>query len=46
MFGEIGRDRVAFDEGIAKRSIRQQGYYRFEAKSFNPVAEWPSAMPI
>jgi hypothetical protein len=26
-------------------SIRSQGYYRFEAKTFNPVAEWPMAMP-
>ena len=45
VFSEIGRDRVAFNETLAKNSIENQGYYRFEAKTFNPVAEWPLAMP-
>ena len=45
VFAEIGSERVAFDETLAKNSIDKQGYYRFEAKSFNPVAEWPLAMP-
>ncbi len=45
VFGEMGKDRVAFDEGLAKRSIEHQGYYRFEAKSFDPVAERPISMP-
>lgn len=44
-FSEMGKTRAAFDETLAKNSIRSQGYYRFEAKSFNPVAEWPLAMP-
>ncbi len=45
VFEEIGKERVAFDEGLAKRSIDSQGYYRFEAKTFDPVAERPLAMP-
>jgi hypothetical protein len=45
VFGERGEARVAFDEGLAKRSIEHQGYFRFEAKSFDPVAEWPISMP-
>jgi hypothetical protein len=36
---------VAFDEQLAKNSIRSQGFYRFEARSFDPVAERPLAMP-
>ncbi len=45
VFAEMGRSRVAFDETLARNSIAKQGFYRFEAKSFNPVAEWPLAMP-
>ena len=46
VFSEMGKgERAAFDETIAMNSIDSQGYYRFEAKSFNPVAEWPLAMP-
>ena len=46
VFSEMGKgERAAFDETIATNSIESQGYYRFEAKSFNPVAEWPLAMP-
>lgn len=41
----MGKERVAFDEQLAKDSITSQGYYRFEAKSFDPVAERPLAMP-
>ncbi len=37
-FAEMGGERVAFNEGIAKSAIRKQGYYRIEAKSFDPVA--------
>ena len=37
-FAEMGKDRVAFSEDIAKSAIRKQGYYRIEAKSFDPVA--------
>ncbi len=45
VYGEMGKERVAFDEGLAMRSIEAQGFYRFEAKSFDPVAERPLAMP-
>ena len=45
VFGEMGDKRVAFDEGLAKRSIEHQGFFRFEAKSFDPVAERPISMP-
>ncbi len=45
VFGEMGKDRVAFDERLAKNSIEHQGFYRFKAKSFDPVAQAPLAMP-
>jgi hypothetical protein len=45
VFAEMGKERVAFDEQLAKNSIAHQGYYRFEAKSFDPVAQAPLAMP-
>ncbi len=44
-FGEMGKDRAAFDEGFAKRSIESQGFYRFHAKSFDPLGEMPFPMP-
>ncbi len=44
-FPEMGEDRVAFDETLAKNSITHQGYYLFEAKSFDAVAEPPETMP-
>lgn len=44
-FSEMGQDRVAFDEGLAKRSIAHQGFYVFHAKSFEPVAQPPLSMP-
>ncbi len=45
VFGEMGDERVAFNENIAKNSIKQHGFYRFEAKTFDPVAERPLSMP-
>ena len=45
VFGEMGKERAAFDETIAKNSIAEHGFYRFEAKTFDPVAERPLAMP-
>jgi hypothetical protein len=44
-FPEMGKSRVAFDEGLAKRSIASQGYFRFHSKTYDPVAEMPGAMP-
>jgi hypothetical protein len=43
-YAEMGSDRVAFNEAIAKSAIRSRGYYVFGAKSFS-TAEWPEAMP-
>ena len=45
IFGEMGTERLAFDEGFAKRSIDEHGFFRFEAKSFDPVAQRPLSMP-
>ncbi len=45
VFSEMGEERAAFDEGLAKRSIEHQGFYRFEAKTFDPVAKRPLVMP-
>jgi hypothetical protein len=45
VFHEMGKDRAAFDEEFAKRSINSQGFYRFHAKSFDPLGEPPLAMP-
>jgi len=44
-FGEMGRERLAFNESQAKAMIRKNGYYRFHSKTFDPVAEAPLAMP-
>jgi hypothetical protein len=44
-FAEMGEERVAFDEGLAKRSIEHQGFYRFHAKTFEPVAKPPISTP-
>ena len=46
VFDEMGDDRVAFDETLARNSIVHQGYYRFEARSFDPVAQPPGVMPV
>jgi hypothetical protein len=45
VFGEMGKDRAAFDEDFAKRSIEAQGFYRFHAKSLDPLGEPPLGMP-
>ena len=45
VFEEMGAERVVFDENVAKHIIKAHSYYRFEAKSFNPIAERPLAMP-
>lgn len=45
VFGEMGKDRAAFDEDFAKRSIESQGFYRFHSKSYDPLGEPPLAMP-
>ncbi len=46
VFSEMGAERVAFDEGFAKRSIEQQGFYRFYSKTFDPVAQPPLSAPM
>jgi len=45
-YPELGATRVAFDEKIANSAIRKQGYYRIEAKSFDPVAVEPDVEPM
>ena len=45
VFGEMGKERAAFDEGLAMRSIESQGFYRFHSKSLDPLGETPLAMP-
>ena len=45
VFGEMGKDRAAFDEDFAKRSIEAQGFYRFHSKSLDPIGEPPLGMP-
>ncbi len=45
VFGEMGKDRAAFDEDFAKRSIKSKGFYRFHAKSLDPLGEPPLGMP-
>jgi hypothetical protein len=45
VFGEMGKDRAAFDEAFAKRSIEAHGFYRFHSKSFAPLGEPPMGMP-
>jgi hypothetical protein len=41
----MGKDRAAFDEDFAKRSIEAQGFYRFHSKSLDPIGEPPLGMP-
>lgn len=43
-FAEMGKDRIAFNEAIAKSAIRDHGCYKFAAKSFS-TSEWPATMP-
>jgi len=45
-FPELGAERAAFDERIARNSIRDHGFYRFTAKSFAPAGQSPMTMPI
>ena len=45
IFAEMGEQRAAFDESLAERSIEHQGFYRFHAKTFEPVAKPPLSMP-
>ena len=45
VYSEMGEERAAFDEGLAKRSIEHQGYYRFHSTTFDPVAQPPIGMP-
>lgn len=40
-FAEMGKERRAFDERLARNAIDTQGYYLFEATSFAPVPEAP-----
>jgi len=40
-YPEMGEQRVAFDESLAMSSIRNQGYYRFEASSMAAVPPSP-----
>ncbi len=46
VFGEMGKERAAFDEEFAKRSIKSQGFYRFHSKSLDPMGEPPFPMPV
>ncbi|MBC8339585.1 MAG: hypothetical protein ISR51_05095 [Rhodospirillales bacterium] len=45
VFGEMGKERAAFDEDFAKRSIESQGFYRFHSKSLDPLGEVPMGIP-
>lgn len=45
LFPEMGDERAAFDEELAKRSIEENGFYRFHSKTFDPVAQPPLSMP-
>lgn len=40
-FPEMGAERVAFNEDIARDAIDNQGYYLMESESFDPVSERP-----
>ena len=40
-YKEMGEERAAFDETLAMNSIREQGYYRFEAPSMAAVPPAP-----
>ncbi len=46
VYGEMGKERAAFDEAFAKRSIESQGFYLFHSKSLDPLGEPPLGMPI
>jgi hypothetical protein len=40
-YGEMGKERAAFDETLAMNSIAKQGYFRFEAPSMAAVSPAP-----
>jgi hypothetical protein len=44
-FLEMGDERAAFDQKLAKRAIEENGFYRFHSKTFDPVAQPPLSMP-
>lgn len=44
-FPEMGEERAAFDESLAKNSIKDHGFYRFAAKTFAPAGQPPLTMP-
>ena len=44
-FPELGGQRVAFNETLAKNVIQNHGYYVFEAKSFRSEGQPPGPMP-
>ena len=44
-FPETGKERTAFNEELATRSIEENSCYRFHCKTVDPVAEPPSSMP-
>ena len=44
VFDSMGEWRASFDEGLAKRSIEHQGFYRFHSTTYDPM-EIPISMP-
>ncbi len=40
-YPEMGADRVAFNESIARNAIEKHGFYLFEASSFAAIPEAP-----
>ncbi len=46
VFPEMGEKRAAFNEGKARKLIDMKGYYDFEAKEFDLVAERPGYMSM
>ncbi len=46
VFGEMGKERTAFDEEFTKRSIKSQGFCRFHSKSLDPMGAPPFGMPV
>ena len=46
VFPEMGEERAAFNESKARKLIDIKGYYDFEAKEFDLVAERPGYMSM
>ena len=44
-FQEMGEERAAFNEKLAKQAIEENGFYRFHSKTFDPVSQPPLSMP-